>query len=280
MSTSAEIGKSINAGGIETNYHDMGEYADGRLPITFIHGSGPGVTSWANWRLVFPELAEHYRVLGPDMVGFGYTERPNDIQYNLKTWVKHTLDFLDALQVEKTHVVGNSFGGALSIALAIHAPERFGRIVLMGAAGTKFQLTDGLDFTWGYTPSIENMKKLLDLFAFDRSLVNDELAELRYEASIRPGIQEAYSAMFPAPRQNGVDGLASDESKIKKITHETLIIHGREDKVIPSSASQHLFDLLPNSQLHLFGKCGHWTQIEHNRRFIDLILSFFGEDQR
>lgn len=279
MSTSAEIGKSINAGGIDTNYHDIGEGNDGRLPITFIHGSGPGVTSWANWRLVFPEIAQHYRVLGPDMVGFGYTERAAGIQYNLDTWVKHLLDFLDALKIEKTHLVGNSFGGALSVALAVRAPERFERIVLMGAAGTKFQLTDGLDFAWGYTPSIENMKKLLDLFAYDRSLVSDELAELRYQASIRPGIQEAYASMFPAPRQNGVNDLASDESEIARIEHETLIIHGREDKILPMVASQRLFELIPNSQLHMFGKCGHWTQIEHNRRFIELILSFFNEQQ-
>ena len=149
----------------------------------------------------------------------------------------------------------------------------------MGAAGTKFQLTDGLDFAWGYTPSVENMKTLLDLFAYDRSLVNDELAQMRYEASVRPGIQEAYASMFPAPRQNGVDALASDEAAVRKIEHETLIIHGREDRILPMEASRRLFELIPNSQLHMFGKCGHWTQIEHNRRFINLILSFFNEHE-
>lgn len=279
MSESAEIGQSVDAGGINTNYHDLGEASASKLPITFIHGSGPGVTSWANWRLVFPEVAKHYRVLGPDMVGFGYTQRPAGIKYRLEGWVRHFVDFLDALEIEKTHLVGNSFGGALSVALAIHAPERFERIVLMGAAGTKFQLTDGLDFAWGYTPSVENMKKLLDLFAYDRSLVSDELAQLRYEASIRPGVQEAYASMFPAPRQNGVDALASDESSVQKIEHETLIVHGREDRILPMLASQRLFELIPNSQLHMFGKCGHWTQIEHNRRFVDLILNFFNEHQ-
>ena len=276
MDDSPEIGKFLDAGGIRTNYHDLGE-ATNNPPITFIHGSGPGVTSFANWRLVFPAIAEQYRVLGPDMVGFGFTERPEGIKYSLAQWVKHFIDFLDALEIEKTHLVGNSFGGALSIALAIHAPERFERLVLMGAAGTSFKLTDGLDFTWGYTPSLENMKKMLDLFAYDRNLVNDELAQLRYEASMRPGIQEAYAAMFPAPRQNGVDGLASDENDIRNIAHETLIIHGREDKIIPLSASIRLSQLLVNSQLHVFGKCGHWTQIEHNRRFTELILNFFNE---
>ena len=223
QTTSPEIGQYIQAGDIRTNYHDLGE-ARGKPPVCFIHGSGPGVTSFANWRLVFPEVAKHYRVLGPDMVGFGYTERPEGIEYSLDVWVKHFLDFLDALDIEKTHLVGNSFGGGLAVALAIRAPERFERIVLMGAAGTRFELTDGLDFTWGYTPSLENMRKMLDLFAYDRSLVNDELAQLRYEASIRPGIQEAYASMFPVPRQAGIDGLASDEADVRKIEHETLII--------------------------------------------------------
>lgn len=273
---SPEIGSSIKAGSILTNYHDLGEQ-NTQPPITFIHGSGPGVTSFANWRLVFPEVAKHYRVLGPDMVGFGYTERPAGIRYSLDVWVQHCLDFLDALGIEKTHLVGNSFGGGLAVALAIRAPERFERIVLMGAAATRFELTEGLDFTWGYTPSLENMKKMLDLFAYNRSLVNDELAQLRYEASIRPGIQEAYASMFPAPRQNGVDSLASSDADIRNIAHETLIIHGREDKIIPLSASLRLSELLVNSQLHVFGKCGHWTQIEHNKRFIELILNFFNE---
>ncbi|MEM7466908.1 MAG: alpha/beta hydrolase [Pseudomonadota bacterium] len=276
MSESPEIGEFIDAGGVNTNYHDLGE-AGGKSPITFIHGSGPGVTSFANWRLVFPEVAQHYRVLGPDMVGFGFTDRPADGRYSLDRWVKHFLDFLDALGIEKTHLVGNSFGGGLSVALAIRAPERFDRIVLMGAAATRFELTDGLDFAWGYTPSLENMRKMLDLFAYDRSLVTDELAKLRYEASLRPGVQEAYASMFPAPRQNGVNALASNEQDIRNILHEVMIVHGREDKIIPLSASIQLAELLPNAQLHVFGKCGHWTQIEHNRRFVELILNFFNE---
>ena len=83
--------------------------------------------------------------------------------------------------------------------------------------------------------------------------------------------------MFPAPRQAGIDGLASDEADVRKIEHETLIIHGREDRIIPLSASLKLSELLLNSQLHVFGKCGHWTQIEQNKRFINLILNFFNE---
>jgi 2-hydroxymuconate-semialdehyde hydrolase len=121
------------------------------------------------------------------------------------------------------------------------------------------------------------MRKMMDIFAYDRSLVSDELAQLRYEASIRPGYQESFASMFPAPRQRWVDALASREADVRALPHETLLIHGREDKVIPLSASQKLFELIPNAQLHVFGHCGHWTQIEHAGRFGRLVTDFFLE---
>ena len=273
MNTSPEIGSSINAGGILTNYHDQGEGA----PVVLLHGSGPGVSAWANWRLVLPHLAQNFRTIAPDIVGFGFTERPEGISYDMETWIKHALGFLDAMEIDKAHVVGNSFGGALSVALAIHAPERVSRLVLMGSVGVEFELTEGLDFTWGYTPSLDNMRKLLDLFAYNRALVTDELAQLRYEASMRSGVQEAYAAMFPAPRQDGIRKICSQEADVKNIEHETLIIHGRDDLVIPVSCSEDLFRCIRNSQLHIFGNCGHWTQIEHNRRFNQLVTDFLLE---
>ncbi len=273
MNTSPEIGLSINAGGIATNYHDQGA-GD---PVLLLHGSGPGVSAWANWRLVIPHLAENFRTIAPDIVGFGFTERPEGIRYDMETWLKHALDFLDSMGIEKAHVVGNSFGGALSVALAIHAPERVSRLVLMGSVALEFELTEGLDLTWGYTPSLDNMRRLLDLFAYNRSLVNDELAQLRYEASMRPGVQESYAVMFPAPRQDGIRKICSQEADVKTIRHETLIIHGRDDQVIPMSCSEDLFRCIKNSQLHIFGNCGHWTQIEHNRRFNKLVTDFLLE---
>ena len=274
MGASPEIGNSINAGGINTNYHDQGE----GHPIMLFHGSGPGVSAFANWRLVIPHLARNFRTIAPDIVGFGFTERPEDIKYEMETWVKHAIDFLDAMEIEKAHVIGNSFGGALSVALAIHAPERISRLVLMGSVGLEFELTEGLDYTWGYTPSLENMRKMLDLFAYDRSLVNDELAQLRYEAGLRPGVQEAYATMFPSPRQECIRKIASKEEDVKNIQHETLIIHGKDDLIIPVSASEDLFRCIKNSQLHIFGKCGHWTQIEHNQRFNQLVENFLLEE--
>lgn len=269
-----EIANSVVADGINTNYHDVGSGS----PVVLLHGSGPGVTAWANWRLTMPALATSFRVVAPDMVGFGYTERPPGVRYALDTWVAHAIGVFDALELDQVNLIGNSFGGSLALALAIRHPDRVRRLVLMGAAGLSFSLTPGLDAVWGYTPSIENMRGLLDIFAFNRELVSDELAKLRYEASIRPGIQEAYSAMFPAPRQRWIDMLSSSEADIAALPHETLVVHGREDEVIPPENSYRLAQLIPRSQLHVFGRCGHWTQIEHAARFNQLVVDFFSED--
>lgn len=276
MSTSSsnpEIAHSISAAGIRTNYHDRGSGA----PVLLIHGSGPGVSAWANWRGVMPALARQARVIAPDMVGFGYTERPAGFNYNLDNWVRQAVGLLDALELAQVDLVGNSFGGALALALAIRHPNRVRRLVLMGSVGVPFDITPELDAVWGYQPSLAAMREMLDIFAFDRSLVTDELAQLRYEASIRPGFQESYAAMFPAPRQRWVDALASSADDIRHLPHETLVIHGREDRVIPLAVAYRLAELLPRMQLHVFGRCGHWTQIEHAARFAKLVGDFLAE---
>ena len=271
---SPEIGREITAAGYRTNVHDHGK---GGVPVMMIHGSGPGVTAWANWRLVIPELAKNRRVVAPDMLGFGYSERPEDQIYNRERWVKHAIGVMDELGLEQVDLVGNSFGGGLALALAIEHPKRIRRLVLMGSAGVRFPITEGLDEVWGYEPSLENMRRLMDVFAFNKGLLTDELAEMRYQASIRPGFQESFSAMFPAPRQRWVDSLASREEDIQALSHETLILHGREDEVIPLDASYRLAELIDRAQLHVFGRCGHWTQIEHADRFARLVNDFLTE---
>jgi pimeloyl-ACP methyl ester carboxylesterase len=123
-----DIARTIDANGIATNLHDVGS----GVPVVLIHGSGPGVTAWANWRAVIPALSRHRRVIAPDMVVFGFTERPHDVEYNLDLWIRHLTGILDALNLEVVDIVGNSFGGALSLAFAIRFPKRLRRLVLMG----------------------------------------------------------------------------------------------------------------------------------------------------
>lgn len=266
-----EIANSIQTGAFATNYHDVGS----GYPVVFLHGSGPGVTAWANWGRLFPLLQDDFRILAPDMVGFGFTERPDNPVYGMNTWVQQTIDFFDALEIEKAHLVGNSFGGALALAVAIKYPERVDKLVLMGSMGISFPITYGLDRVWGYTPSEANMEELLEIFTYDHSFATRELIKTRYESSMQPGFQESFSAMFPEPRQQGVEGMASNQNYIRNIPHETLIVHGREDRVIPLSNSYRLLELIDKAQLHIFGHCGHWTQIEHTQEFALLVADFF-----
>ena len=266
-----EIGKSVLVSGIgATNYLEAGS-GD---PVVFIHGSGPGVTAYANWRLSLPLLADRFHCYALDMAGFGFTERPAGITYGLQVWVDQVLGFLDALGLERVSLVGNSFGGAIALRFAVEHPDRLDKLVLMGSVGVPFALTEGLDAAWGYEPSLANMRRMLDYFAYSRDLVTDELAQVRYDASIRPGFQESFSAMFPAPRQQWVDALTTPDDRIAAITQPTLIVHGRDDQVIPTSTSLRLNELIDDSELHIFGRCGHWTQIEKAGPFTELVGNF------
>jgi pimeloyl-ACP methyl ester carboxylesterase len=267
-----EIGQSAEANGIRTNYLEAGS---GDETVLLIHGSGPGVTSYANWRLVIPALAENFHVVAPDMVGFGYSDRPEGIEYGLETWANQTVGLMDTLGIQKAHLVGNSFGGAIALRIASQHPERVGKLVLMGSMGVHFEITEGLDRVWGYEASFENMRRVLDVFAYSRELVNDELAKVRYEGSIQPGFQEAFSSMFPAPRQRWVEAMTTPEEQIRALPHPTLIVHGREDKVIPVSNSYKLEELIENADLSVFSKCGHWSMIERTDDFNRQVRDFF-----
>src|SRR3989442_2763053 len=152
MQATPEIGKSIRAGGVTTNYHEAGSGP----PVILIHGSGPGVSAWANWSRTIPFLAEHFHVFAYDQLGFGYTELPRENHYGLEQWTQHLLDFMRAVGVSRAHLDGNSMGAAVALAAAVKHPDVISRLVLLIAMGLRFPLTDGLDAVWGYTPSIAN----------------------------------------------------------------------------------------------------------------------------
>ncbi|HEU0247365.1 MAG TPA: alpha/beta hydrolase [Gaiellaceae bacterium] len=262
---------TIDVDGVATHYHDAGE---GRA-VLLLHGSGPGVSAWANWRLVIPELAEGFRVIAPDQIGFNQTLPPADVRYGRELWTSHALRLMEIIGVESYDVVGNSMGGAIAFSMAAAQPDRIGRIVAMGTMGVAAELPEGLDEVWGYEPSVEAMRRLIELFAFDQSIVTDELVSLRYEASVAPGIQEAFSSMFPAPRQRWLDELALGRDELEALRLPVLLVHGWNDQVVPpSSSSLPLMDILSDVRLHAFGQCGHWVMIEQTRPFNALVARF------
>jgi pimeloyl-ACP methyl ester carboxylesterase len=266
------IGKDVQANGIRTNYLESGS---GDQTIVFVHGSGPGVTAYANWRGVLPVLGETFRCIAPDMVGFGYSERPENPNYSLDTWADQTLGVMDALGIQKAHLVGNSFGGAIALRLATQNPDRVDKMVLMGSMGVPFEITEGLDNVWGYQGTLEHMKTVMGFFAYDKSLTSGDLAQARYEGATQPGFQESFSSMFPAPRQRWVEAMTVPDDEIRKLPHRTLIVHGREDQVIPVSNSYYLEGILENGDLAVYSKCGHWSMIERNADFNRQVRDFF-----
>jgi len=278
MGNEPEVGQYRDIRGIRTNIHDVGRA--GGEPVLLLHGSGPGVTAFANWRLAIPHFARGRRVIAPDLLGFGYTDHRHGADYRIEHWIDHLVGLLDELEIERAAVVGNSFGGALALHLALRHPERVSRVALMGSVGTRFELTPGLDAVWGYTPSVDNMRQLIDIFSYDASRFPADLAELRYRASIRPGAPEAFGEIFPAPRQRWIDALALSDEELRSLKQELLIIHGREDRVIPVASSIALSGLIENAQLHVFSHCGHWVQLEQHERFHRLVEEFLEEQDR
>jgi pimeloyl-ACP methyl ester carboxylesterase len=143
-------------------------------------------------------------------------------------------------------------------------------------------LTDGLKALRAYEPSIENMRALLlGYFAVDPTIITDDLVRVRYAASAAPGAHEAYRAMFFDPRHAGND-LGITEEQVRAVGVRTLLVHGREDKVVPLDVALRMVRLLPDADLHVFARCGHWTQIERAAEFNDVVAGFLrsGGDQR
>lgn len=273
MTTSTvSVPHTIAAGGIKTSYLEAGSGE----PVIMLHGSGPGVSALANWQHNIHALAQRFHVLAPDIVGFGATERPDDIIYSLRTWTDHVWAFLDAHDIGKTAIVGNSLGGRIALQMATDRPDRITKMVLMGAPGVGMTLTDGLIALRGYEPSREAMRDLLRAyFAVNPAMITDDLVETRYAASIADGAYEAYRTMFYDPRHAGSE-LGITEDEVRAIATPTLLVHGREDKVVPVQVSMTMLGLLPNADLHVFSACGHWTQIERADEFSVLIGDYLG----
>ena len=245
--------------------------------VLLLHGSGPGVSAAANWRLTIPALVKAgHRVIAPDQLGFGQTVPPATHEYTVDSWLAHAVALLDVLGLDRVSVVGNSFGGAMALRLARFHTDRVDRLVLMGSVGVPFPITAGLNAVWGYEASVENMRSLLDLFAWDTSRMTDGLAQDRYDASVKEGADARFAAMFPEPRQRWVDSMALPDEDLRAITTPTLLFHGREDKVIPLETTLRLFQLIEPAQLHVFGQCGHWTQIEYADDFNAMLARFLG----
>jgi 2-hydroxymuconate-semialdehyde hydrolase len=283
----------VKTGGYQTYVNVSGEdkrstprsgSADTAAPILFLHGSGPGVTAWSNWQFALPGLDGQFRCIAPDLTGFGATEHPKDSPNGMRSWMRLWVDqclaLLDTLKIEKAHLVGNSMGGAIALHLLMDAPERFDRVVHMGPIGTPHKITPALDRLWGFydDPSVQMFRNLIRWFVYDDAFLADRLdsiAQTRFEAAMNADVQRSFKAMFPAPRQTAIDDLVVSELALRRMDHPTLLVHGRDDYIVPMETSLHLLKHLPKAQLHVYGQCSHWIQVEYARSFNQLLAQFF-----
>ncbi len=273
----------IQTGDFRTFYNSSGEDRD--ETVLFLHGSGPGVTAWSNWQFALPALAGQFRCLAPDLVGFGATEHPKNPPTGMRNWMRLWIDqclaFMDALKLDKVNLVGNSMGGAIALHLLMEAPQRFNRVVLMGSIGAPHTITPEIDRLWGFyeDPSVQMYRNVIHWFVYDDAFIADRLeaiTQARYKAASEPDVRRSFMAMFPAPRQKVLDDLVVPDLALRRMTQPILLVHGRDDRIVPLETSLHLLQRLPNVQLHVYGQCSHWTQIEFAKSFNQLIAQFFG----
>lgn len=266
------IGASISILDVETNYLERG---DGE-PVVLLHGSGAGVSAWANWYLAIPALAERFRVIAPDVPGFGYSERKPGLKYDMKFWVAHLEAFLDAMGIQQATLVGNSFGGGLSLAFTLRHPERVRRLVLMGTPAGHFPMTDGLKGHKPFELTREWVAEMLRKFPHDQAIVTEKMIDERFAAMQRPDERKAFKKLMPKDEGDKKERIVRGvpEDRLQTIEQPALVVHGREDIVIPVEIGLRLLHNMPNAEAHIFGKCGHWVQIERPDAFHALVADF------
>lgn len=248
-------------------------------PVILLHGSGPGSTGWSNFRTNVATLAEDFHVYAVDMPGWGQSDTQT-----AETGYDHAaalIAFMDALDIDKAALVGNSMGGITSISTAILHPERVSHLISMGAPvpGQNTWAANGLSeglkvlLRTYKDPTIENMKQVTEVMAFDPALTSGDLAALRLDAALAH--PEHLDSWNNAPGGNPLSTeYFTYGPRLAEITAPTLALHGRDDRVVSYEQSLRLVSAVDNARLLLINKCGHWAQIEHAVEFNRVVRDF------
>lgn len=253
-----------------THYHDVGS----GTPILFLHGSGTGVTAASNWWLNIPELSRSHRCIAIDSIGYGQTVVAPGTEYGIRAWVQHALRVLDALDIDKAWVVGNSLGGWLGMQMAIDAPERMHGLVSMGTGGA--QLTGALKSHSNPVLTEDGIRETLEKFVVDTSLVTDELVTLRHRAAQNDTASDRLQQVVAARDRDRTE-FPLDFDALAQVTMPMLLIHGMQDVVIPVKRTWDLLQTIPHADAHIFNQCGHWSQVEKSGEFNRVIAQYLSE---
>jgi 4,5:9,10-diseco-3-hydroxy-5,9,17-trioxoandrosta-1(10),2-diene-4-oate hydrolase len=259
--------------------------------VVMLHGGGPGASGVSNYSRNIDALAQHLRVIVPDMPGYGRSTKDVDQSDPFGYLADMIRGLLDELGVETAHLIGNSYGGAAALRLALDSPHRVGKLVLMGPGGigtTRALPTDGLksllSYYGGDGPSREKLERFIRTYlVYDGASVPDELIDLRYQASIDPEVVANPPLRRPsgpmAPRTLWRMDLTRD-SRLKHLPTPTLVLWGRDDKVNRPAGGPMLLNMMPNAELLMTSHTGHWMQFERAELFNDIVTEFLSATSR
>ena len=263
----------------------VAEKGDGPT-VVMLHGGGPGASGVSNYARNIDALAERYRVVVPDMPGYGRSAKHVDHSDPFGYLADTIRGLLDQLGIASAHLVGNSYGGAAALRLALDTPQRVGKLVLMGPGGigtTRGLPTDGLksllSYYGGDGPSREKLATFIRTYlVYDGAAVPDELIDLRYQASLDPEVV----ANPPLQRPSGLRTLwrmdLSRDKRLAQLPNPTLVLWGRDDKVNRPSGGPLLLRLMPNAELIMTSHTGHWVQWEREELFNRLVADFLSPE--
>ncbi len=275
--------RTIQAGGREIFVTELGEGP----PLLMLHGGGPGATGMSNFSRNIPTLANRFRVIAPDLPGYGRSSKGLDRKDPFGELARAMLGLLDALGVEKAHLLGNSLGGSCALRLALEAPERADRLVLLGPGGidtSRRQPTAGLlhllDYYSGKGPTREKFEEFLrEDLVFDGAALPDALIAARYAASIDPAVVANPPLVRPKDLSNARALDLTLDPRLSGLQTPTLVLWGVEDRVNPASGGRSLQERMPNCDLYLFSRTGHWVQWERAAQFNAATIAFLSQSQ-
>ena len=263
-------------GDLRLHYNDAGS---GEVVI-MLHGSGAGATGWANFhRNVDAFVEAGYRVILLDCPGFGKSDPILSAEPRFVVNARYTKGLMDALDIDRAHLIGNSMGGGSALAFAVEFPERLNKLILMGAGGVgKTSLFTPLPmegikllFQVYREPTLDNLKKMLNVFVYDPSTLTEELIQLRLNSILANPLHLENFLKSVELSQFNFGDFSADLPGIKA---KTLITWGRDDRFVPIDWSLKLLNGIPDSRLHVFSQCGHWAQWEHAAAFNRLVIDF------
>lgn len=268
----------VDAGGVRTRCLSAGE-PTGATPVLLLHGSGGHLEAYTRNILAH---AERGPVLAIDMLGHGYTDKP-DHPYEIHHYVDHVLAALDALGLTRVDISGESLGGWVAAALAAGHPGRVRRLVLNTAGGLTAspQVMDRLrelSLEAVRKPDRESVRKRLEWLMHDKHHVSEDLVDMRYRIYTQPGFARAMEHIMCLQIMDIRQRNMLTDELLGRIQAPTLVIWTDHDPTGAIEVGQRFRDRIADSRLEVMKGCGHWPQFEDAATFNALQIGFLSGD--